>query len=80
MDPAFLLLLVFLVYSVLLGVCLARMRAINRELDLMKGVITTLGNVQRDMDCEREVESTRPVEITPELLKRLSMALEGDNG
>lgn len=48
MDPALVLLLIFLVYSVLLGVCLARMRAIQRELDTLREVVVTVGNVQRD--------------------------------
>jgi predicted pyridoxine 5'-phosphate oxidase superfamily flavin-nucleotide-binding protein len=48
MDPAVILLLVFMVYSALLGVCLARMRAINRELDTMKQLFVTVGTVQRD--------------------------------
>lgn len=48
MDAALALLLVFLVYSVLLGVCLARMKAINREFADIKQVVATLGTIQRD--------------------------------
>lgn len=80
MDPAFLLLLVFMVYSVLLGVCLARMRAINRELDLMKRVVTTLGNVQRDGLQDSDSVPTRPVSLTPDDLERLRLVLGGENG
>lgn len=71
MDPAFLLLMVFMVYSVLLGVCLARMKAINRELDTMKTVIATIGNIQRDDDSSVEIARSKPVELTPELLEKL---------
>lgn len=80
MDPAFLLLLVFMVYSVLLGVCLARMRAINRELDFLKRVVTTLGNVQRDGLQDLDSVPTRPVSLTPEDLERLRLVLGGENG
>lgn len=77
MEPAFLLLIVFMAYSALLGVCLARMKAINRELDTMKTVIAALGNVQR---TDSEVVTNKPVELTPELLARLAGAMDGSNG
>lgn len=48
MDPALVLLLIFLVYSVLLGVCLSRMRSVQRELDQLRDVVVHVGNVQRD--------------------------------
>lgn len=77
MDPAFLLLIVFMAYSVLLGVCLARMKAINRELDTMKTVIAALGNVQR---ADSEVATTKTVELTPDKMQRLAELLGGENG
>lgn len=77
MDPAFLLLVVFMVYSVLLGVCLARMKAINRELDLMKGVITTLGNLQRE---GADFAASKPAKFTPELLDQLRAMLGANDG
>lgn len=80
MDPAFLLLLVFLVYSVLLGVCLARIRAVNSELATMRTVIAALGNVQRDDGKSYEVTSNKHVEITPDLLAKLAGAMDGSNG
>lgn len=67
MDPAVVLLVVFLVYSILLGVCLARMKAINRELDTMKSVLVTVGNVQRG-------EVPKP-DVSPEVLEALLKGL-----
>lgn len=80
MDPAFLLLLVFLVYSVLLGVCLARIRAVNSELATMRAVIAALGNVQRDDGRSYEVANNKPVEITPDLFAKLAGVMDGSNG
>lgn len=80
MDPAFLLLIVFMVYSVLLGVCLARMKAINREIDTMKTVIGALGNFQRSDTDSRQGATTKPVELTPDNIRRLSELLGGEDG
>lgn len=72
MDPAFLLLVVFLVYSILLGVCLARMKAINRELDTLKQVMVALGNVQRD-------ERPKAEQLSPEVIDALIRGLGTGN-
>lgn len=74
MDPAVILLLVFMVYSALLGVCLARMRAINREFDTMKQIMVTMGNVQRDAS---RVETPKTMDLSPELLDALRVAMDG---
>lgn len=66
MDPAFALLIVFLVYSILLGVCLARMRSIGKEIDEIKQVIGTIGTLQRDAAVPSSLQG-----VSPDLLRAL---------
>ena len=62
MEPAVVLLIVFLGYSVLLGVCLARMRAINRELDTLRSVVLAVGQVQRDAQPKQDALSPEAID------------------
>lgn len=66
MDPAFALLIIFVVYSVLLGVCLARMRSIGKEIDEVKQVIATLGTLQRDVPIPSALQG-----VSPELIRAI---------
>lgn len=72
MDFALLLFLVFMLYSVLLGLCLARMKSIVREIDTLKTLITTVGNVQKDVaDSDRVVSDKLENEMLIKALKSL---------
>ena len=48
MDGAIVFLLVFIVFCVLLGICIARVSGLSREIDGIKQVLGVLGTVQRD--------------------------------
>lgn len=78
MDAAVVLLLIFLVYSVLVGFCLARVRGLVREVDELRQVVAVLGRVQRDtsLDAASQGSQVAPVlsdsdlaaMLTPEVL------------
>lgn len=48
MDGAMVLLFVFVLFCLMLGYCLARIRGINREIDSLKSVVGLVGSVQRE--------------------------------
>lgn len=49
MDGAIVFLLVFIVFCILLGICIARVAGLAREIDGIKQVLGVLGTVQRDV-------------------------------
>lgn len=48
MDGAIVFLLVFILFCILLGVCIARVMGLSRELDGVKQTLSIVGTVQRD--------------------------------
>ena len=48
MDGASVLLFVFVLFCLMLGYCLARIRGISREIDGLKSVVGLVGSVQRE--------------------------------
>lgn len=49
MALALTLVILFAAYTLLLGVCLARLVSVTRELDQLRALVVALGNVQHDM-------------------------------
>lgn len=74
MDPAVFLLVVFLVYSILLGICIASVRGMRRELDGITRIIQLLGvHQQADATPMAAPMSAQDVSqlVTPELLAQV---------
>lgn len=74
MDPAVFLLITFLAYSILLGVCIASVRGMRRELDGLTRIIELL---RMQSDVSAAVPPAVPAAdvaslLTPELLASLS--------
>lgn len=49
MALALTLVILFALYTLMMGVCISRVVSLTRELDQMRALIATLGQVQHDM-------------------------------